>query len=380
MKHSLDARHEHLLDIINVLYEVKELDEMARELFSRLRQILPFQSAIFLPVARHTFEMQTGYCQDYAAEDMNLYLRHYAALDPLVLKASYPSRLNQAIRLSDAASQTYLTNSEFSSFLRQVPFRHSLGVLSGWRDQPLAAIRFYRRSQDQDFSATEINLVNRLAPHVASAIYLLETTKKHGTPRDSGLSVFGSDQSLIFRNEAARRALEVASPTDILAAARGRGIWRKNDSELYRVGVIPIRPPSLLSWLERSRDQALNLEPINTVESPINSGGNTTIVVTEPFRRRQEIAKRLASYQLSPREIEVSLGVMRGLSNSDVAQKLFIDEKTVKDHLQRIYAKTKVHSRTKMISRVLGLDTELLYSNEPACKLKTVAMRTSSQA
>jgi len=361
MEHALDTRYELLLDLINLLYEAKEPNEMARELFSRLRLLMPFRSAIFLPVSRHTFEMERGYYQDCAEEDMDLYLRHYAALDPLVLKASYPSRLNDAIRLSDAASPSFLTRSEFSLFLQRVPFRHALGVLSGWCEQPVAAIRLYRSSQDHDFSTTEINIVNWLAPHVAHAMYFLETAKKNRSPRETGLSVFAPDQRLIFRNEAARQILEGSPPTAILEVAREQAMWQKNGSEIYRVGVIPFRPASLLRWLERGKDQALNLEPTTAAESPNTSGRSITIVVTKPFRRRHAIAKRLAWCHLSPREIEVSLGVMRGLSNSDIAQQLFINEKTVKDHLQRIYAKTNVRSRTKLISKVLGLDTELYY-------------------
>jgi len=207
-EHSLDTRYEFLLDLINLLYEAKEPNEMVQELFYRLRLLIPFRSAIFLPVSRNTFEMQRGYCQDCAEEDMDLYLRRYAALDPLVVKASYPRWLNAAIRLSDVATPDYLIRSEFGLFLRRVPYRHSLGVLSGWCEQPVAAIRLYRSSKDHDFSTAEINLVNRLAPHVAQAMYLLETAKKHQSPRETGLSVFAPDQRLIFRNEAARRVLE----------------------------------------------------------------------------------------------------------------------------------------------------------------------------
>ncbi len=341
---------------------------MARELFSRLRLLIPFQSAIFLPVIRHTFEMQGGFCQNCAQEDMDIYLRHYAALDPLVLETSYPTRLNDTIRLSDVASLAYLKRSEFSKFLRWMPFHFSLGVLSGWREQPVAAIRLYRSSQDHDFSNTEINILNRLAPHVAHAMYLLETVNIHHSPHETGLSVYAPDQRLIFRNEAAKQVLDGSSQTAILAVAKEGAMWRKNSSEIYRANIIPFRPASLLRWLERGEDQAISLKQTNATQSPDTSGRSITIVVTEPFRRRAAIAKRLAWCGLSPREIEVSLGVMGGLSNSGIAQKLFIDEKTVKDHLQRIYAKTNVHSRTKLISKVLGLDTELVYSSEAECK------------
>jgi len=51
--------------------------------------------------------------------------------------------------------------------------------------------------------------------------------------------------------------------------------------------------------------------------------------------------------QLTPREIEVLQHVARGDSNKTIAQKLFISEKTVKNHLYRIFQKLNVDDRTQ---------------------------------
>ncbi|MFZ5595963.1 MAG: response regulator [Bacillota bacterium] len=51
--------------------------------------------------------------------------------------------------------------------------------------------------------------------------------------------------------------------------------------------------------------------------------------------------------QLTPREIEVLQHVARGDSNKTIASKLFISEKTVKNHLYRIFQKLNVEDRTQ---------------------------------
>ncbi len=54
--------------------------------------------------------------------------------------------------------------------------------------------------------------------------------------------------------------------------------------------------------------------------------------------------------QLTPREREVLTLLARGLSNSDVAAKLFISEATVKTHLARVMAKLNVREKSQAVA------------------------------
>jgi DNA-binding NarL/FixJ family response regulator len=56
-------------------------------------------------------------------------------------------------------------------------------------------------------------------------------------------------------------------------------------------------------------------------------------------------ASRAATYGLSEREADVMELVAQGAANSDVAKTLFISEKTVKNHINHIFAKLGVTSR-----------------------------------
>ena len=57
-------------------------------------------------------------------------------------------------------------------------------------------------------------------------------------------------------------------------------------------------------------------------------------------------------YEISPRETDIVREICNGLSNKEISDKLFISLQTVKDHTHRIYIKTDVKSRARLISIV----------------------------
>ena len=58
---------------------------------------------------------------------------------------------------------------------------------------------------------------------------------------------------------------------------------------------------------------------------------------------------------LSLREAEVLVQVMSARRNGEIAERLFISEKTVKNHISSIYDKLGIHNRLRLISYVNGL-------------------------
>lgn len=57
-------------------------------------------------------------------------------------------------------------------------------------------------------------------------------------------------------------------------------------------------------------------------------------------------------YDISPREAEIIREICCGLSNQEIADKLFISLQTVKDHTHRIYIKTNVRNRMQLMTKV----------------------------
>ena len=62
----------------------------------------------------------------------------------------------------------------------------------------------------------------------------------------------------------------------------------------------------------------------------------------------------LASHQLSPREREVAVLLLRGASNREIAEECGITEHTVKTHVRRVLGKFNVPSRQAFVAACLG--------------------------
>jgi DNA-binding CsgD family transcriptional regulator len=63
-----------------------------------------------------------------------------------------------------------------------------------------------------------------------------------------------------------------------------------------------------------------------------------------------------AAERLTPQELQVALVVAQGLSNRDVAARLFLSPKTVEFHLTRIYRKLEIRSRSELVRRIVELE------------------------
>jgi len=72
-------------------------------------------------------------------------------------------------------------------------------------------------------------------------------------------------------------------------------------------------------------------------------------VADKMVRRRRRSLER-QSAELSPRELEVLTHVGRGETNPEIAEKLFISEGTVKNHVSHIYEKLGIRTRAEAVA------------------------------
>jgi two-component system, NarL family, response regulator LiaR len=78
------------------------------------------------------------------------------------------------------------------------------------------------------------------------------------------------------------------------------------------------------------------------------SQGNTAV----PF---EADASQLAKLGISKREYEILQLINEGLSNQQIADKLFVSENTVKKHISNLFFKMDVERRTEAIKKAKGL-------------------------
>ncbi len=78
------------------------------------------------------------------------------------------------------------------------------------------------------------------------------------------------------------------------------------------------------------------------------------VLTTQPFALNEE---RLRELSITKRELEILELIAQGMSNREIAEKLFVSENTVKTHTSRLLDKLSAKRRTQavQIAKELGL-------------------------
>jgi len=87
----------------------------------------------------------------------------------------------------------------------------------------------------------------------------------------------------------------------------------------------------------------------------------TQVMVQQPAQRNTPFtpdAARLSELAITPRELEILNLIATGLSNREIADKLFVSENTVKTHSSRLFDKLGARRRTQAVQ--LGKQARLI--------------------
>jgi DNA-binding NarL/FixJ family response regulator len=130
---------------------------------------------------------------------------------------------------------------------------------------------------------------------------------------------------------------------------------RRIRRELQEAPIVAVSPPATGTGVRRGLDggaDAIVFEPMieSTLAVTVSAVGSGQSVVPRELR---------ASVQpptLSHRERQVLTYVTKGLTNSQIAEQLFLSESTVKSHLSSAFAKFGVRSRREAAALFLELD------------------------
>ncbi len=168
------------------------------------------------------------------------------------------------------------------------------------------------------------------------------------------------DSSLIFVDDAEElvglgaKAPEIAVLVCDFDQPAEMAMLRRIRREL-RLAIVVVSPPATATGVRRGLDagaDAIVFEPMieSTLAVTVSAVGSGQAVVPRELR---------ASVQrptLSHRERQVLTFVCDGLTNSQIAEQLFLSESTVKSHLSSAFAKFGVRSRREAAALFLEFD------------------------
>ena len=87
-------------------------------------------------------------------------------------------------------------------------------------------------------------------------------------------------------------------------------------------------------------------ETVVVREVPVHVEVQVPVYDAGPFERNEARLKQLG---ITPRELEILEAMAAGLSNREIAQRLFVSENTVKTHAARVFEKLSAHRRTQAV-------------------------------
>lgn len=182
----------------------------------------------------------------------------------------------------------------------------------------------------RDFSARDRMLLDLLQPHLASAyerslmraaLGALDEAAAAGNLR---LVVLGMDGGVLYM-----------TPPALAALRRYFGVAVREDT----------LPGPISEWLGDGRDRPLSfVHDGQNLRIDSLGGRPAALLLTE--RTVKPSLESLRRLGLSKREADVLALVADGRSNAEIARLLSVSAGTVKRHLERVYAKLDVHTRT----------------------------------
>jgi DNA-binding CsgD family transcriptional regulator len=111
--------------------------------------------------------------------------------------------------------------------------------------------------------------------------------------------------------------------------------------EIYG-GIVALVFASLGIWLGLKLTKTR--ETVVVREVPVH----VTVPAGGPFQRNEARREQLG---ITPRELEIMEAIASGLSNREIAERLFVSENTVKTHAARLFDKLSARRRTQAVQR-----------------------------
>ncbi|HEY3290410.1 MAG TPA: helix-turn-helix transcriptional regulator [Anaerolineae bacterium] len=201
------------------------------------------------------------------------------------------------------------------------------------------------------FTPAEAAWLAQLAPHVAEGLskaLLLGNAPASSTPDGPGVLILAPDLSIVAMTAAAEYWLaELAEPDNPHALPRpvrsviaGLDAIERGLAAVDRTPKVRLRTRSghwLMLYASRLR----------------SAGGQVQVSVIFNTAQPAEVAPLIMqAYQLTKREGEIALCVLRGWSTIETADRLHITSNTVQDHLKAIFEKVDVGSRGELAARI----------------------------
>lgn len=361
-----------ILSLGEIALNCESLDHLQHEVLSRIQQTVDAESSVYFDVIDNSLGWQfvngisfgvpdnapKTWCDHYQDEDpfTDSLLNHLAAGDKCVITTT------DTIRRKD-----YLRLQFYCDFLKPQSIYHMMVIGLPGDYKPAGLIGLHRGPRASEFSPQDIAKINAAVPYISAAVRKIKLTEMarerqeiiralSQDMRHGGILILDHNLRPTFCDDTAKHIFQ-------LPKYQGhRANLHSND----------FPPPQIIRSCKKLRQEAnrTNDSGIDThVDFEIDHASKKITGSVCAYKTEQGLLNfmvclkapapdlikptNLQKYNLSRREIAIAQLIGAGMSNREIAQKLFISVRTVQNHLRSIYYKAHVHNRTSLLSRLI---------------------------
>lgn len=274
---------------------------------------------------------------------------------------------------------SFLSSEYYNDFLRPQEIYHKTVVYLKSKQTLSGVIALFKPEGTHGFLREEIALLRFVAPYIAFSLeraqllprmdvqeHILEAVESH---LSEGLIVVDDSWNVLYATEKAEKYYQIltgsnlcknhAIPLSCVVVEDCIALMRELDERKATSleAKLPLLPKSRV--LKGLHSEVFSVHS-SLVSGNRGSTGRTLFAVSikelneanaDLFDER--LSQLKSAYNLTERESEITSNVYVGLKNSDIADRLFISEITVKKHIQNIFGKMGVGSRSALIYKIL---------------------------
>jgi DNA-binding CsgD family transcriptional regulator len=219
-------------------------------------------------------------------------------------------------------------------------------------------LHLVRAGTTRGFADEEVAFVETIAPTVGRALRLSLISEPAARPagRGPGMAIVDADNRLVSATPEALawfEALEsvyrlpdpvlgVEVPSEITTAAQEA-----------RARAAAGLAPTAMRTRVRTRNGLWLLMHASCLQGADGTAGAVALVI-EPAKASEVAPLIVDAYELTPREVDVTRALARGLTTNEIAQELHLSRYTVQDHLKAVYEKVGVSSRGELVAKMFA--------------------------
>jgi DNA-binding NarL/FixJ family response regulator len=346
-----------LLQGIQTLYTCCNRDTFAVDVLTIVDQLVPSDIPTFHTTEMRTRQISHTFLPDFPGfpPDMGKVFDQHFGEHPIV--QHMPQTLHGAYQTADFVSQKELHCLEglYQQFLRpldqeeQMTFFLPNAISDSWRKltQAEATLVGFSLNRPQSFTERDRLILNLLRPHLTQAYsnaqqyqqLQQDLSQLHQILNHLGLVVLNSEGQVQRVTAPAVAWLEAYFPKPTSTAQLPDHLWAWTKHQVTQNPDLPkVRLPLRIQQGDKQLVIRLVVDPI----------ADQYLLLLEEQTR--SLSQSLDLLGLSQRETEVLFWVMQGKDNKAIATQMNISASTIRKHLENIYRKLGVQSRTEAVS------------------------------